>query len=159
GSPAPGAGDRAPDAAGLKRYGIGFTQRFFDVLRGTEHVLAAHLTGADIARKLADLAAFSSTIRSRSGRRLRIVAIVAAHDFLDHPGIPVFHDSEGAFAAAYGAQEASFLVRPDGYIAWRGPSWREAGLMAQLERSFQPNSRVSAEAPTNSHADARARPG
>src|SRR5262245_19452467 len=36
GSPAPGAGDRAPDAAGLKRYGIGFTQRFFDVLRGTE---------------------------------------------------------------------------------------------------------------------------
>ena len=35
----PQAGDRAPDAGELRRHGIGYPLRLFDLLRGTEHVL------------------------------------------------------------------------------------------------------------------------
>src|SRR3712207_2117726 len=53
----PAAGDRAPDAGGLLRRGLGFPLRLFDVLRGTEHVLIAHLPpGGEASEKLADLA-------------------------------------------------------------------------------------------------------
>ena len=68
---APMAGDRAPDAGGLTRHGIGFPLRLFDMLRGTEHVLSP--CRADAARDLAALAGESGPARLR----LRIVAVVA----------------------------------------------------------------------------------
>ena len=39
------AGDRAPDAQGMRRLGFGFPLRLFDLLRGTGHVLLAQLPG------------------------------------------------------------------------------------------------------------------
>jgi hypothetical protein len=56
----------------------------------------------------------------------------------DRPGIALLHDRQGAFAAAYGTEEASFLVRPDGYLGWRGRSWRDAGLLLHLGGIFRP---------------------
>src|SRR5215469_11623047 len=52
----PKAGDRAPDAGGLRREGIGFPLRLFDILRGTEHVLLVRLGGASAASELTALA-------------------------------------------------------------------------------------------------------
>jgi hypothetical protein len=49
-------------------------------------------------------------------------------------------DQEGRLAAAYGSPEATFLIRPDGYIGWRGRSWREAGLFAYLDLILPPDS-------------------
>jgi 2-polyprenyl-6-methoxyphenol hydroxylase-like FAD-dependent oxidoreductase len=132
---APAAGDRAPDTVGLRRRGVGFPLRLFDVLRGTEHVLLAHLTGADASRKLADLAVFAEEMRSRLPWR---VAVIASGEVPDVPGVPVYFDSEGAVAKAYGTQDASFLVRPDGYVGWRGPSWRCPGLTTYLGRFSVP---------------------
>ena len=134
----PAAGDRAPDAGGLRRRGLGFPLRLFDVLHGTEHVLVAHLPESDAPRRLADLADFAREVRSRLGDRLRVVAVTADADAEDRPGVALLHDRQGAFAAAYGAGEASFLVRPDGYLGWRGPSWRAAGLLAHLDGIFRP---------------------
>jgi FAD binding domain len=133
---APAAGDRAPDAGGLRRHGVGFPLRLFDVLRGTEHVLMAHLTGADAPDRAAALAACAREIRPWLGSRLRVAA-VAAEGVPDQPGITLLQDGQAAFAAAYGAGEASFLVRPDGYLGWRGRSWREPGLRAYLGQVFQ----------------------
>ena len=65
--------------------------------------------------------------------------MVAADGLSDQPGIASYHDREGAFAAVYGTQETSFLVRPDGYIGWRGRSWREPGLLAHLDTIFRPH--------------------
>jgi hypothetical protein len=48
----------------------------------------------------------------------------------------LFHDRAGAFAKVYGERNACFLVRPDGYIGWRGLTRRDAGLSAFLDRMF-----------------------
>ena len=134
----PMAGDRAPDTGGLLRRGLGFPLRLFDILRGTEHVLIAHLPGGDAPGKLADLADFARDVGFRLGGRLRIVAVTPDGSAEDRPGIALLHDWQGAFAAAYGTEEASFLVRPDGYLGWRGRSWRDAGLLVHLGGIFRP---------------------
>jgi len=128
----PVAGDRAPDAVGLLRRGRGFPLRLFDVLRGTEHVLIIHLTEGDASGKLADLADFARDVGSRLGGRLRVVAVMHDGSTEYRPGIVLLHDRQGAFAAAYGTEEASFLVRPDGYLGWRGRSWRDGGVLPHL---------------------------
>jgi 2-polyprenyl-6-methoxyphenol hydroxylase-like FAD-dependent oxidoreductase len=129
----PAAGDRAPDAGGLRRHGLGFPLRLFDILRGTEHVLVAYCTAAIAPQNLADLEAFAREMRLCFHLRLRIVA-VTAESLSDQPGIAMYHDREGAFARAYSDVDASFLIRPDGYIGWRGRSWRDAGLLTHLDR-------------------------
>ena len=134
----PVAGDRAPDAVGLLRRGLGFPLRLFDVLRGTEHVLIAHLPGGDAPGNLADLTDFARNVGSRLGGRLRIVVVMPDGSAEDRPGIALLHDRQGVFAAAYGTEEASFLVRPDGYLGWRGRSWRDAGLLVHLGGIFRP---------------------
>ena len=129
----PAAGDRAPDATGLRRHGIGFPLRLFDMLRGTEHVLIAHLPGADAAGKLADFAGFANATRSRSKLPLRAVA-VASEAPPEPYGVAVLRDDESTFAGAYGREQTIFLVRPDGYIGWRGRSWPSDGLTAYFSR-------------------------
>ena len=133
----PAAGVRAPDAAGLRRHGIGFPLRLFDVLRGIEHVLIAHLPGTEAARKLADFAGFAGAMRFRFGLPLRAVAVVS--ETLPEPhGVAVYRDDERAFAGVYGREEMAFLVRPDGYVGWRGRSWLSEGLTAYLSRISGP---------------------
>jgi 2-polyprenyl-6-methoxyphenol hydroxylase-like FAD-dependent oxidoreductase len=143
GAAVPAAGDRAPDAGGLRRYGIGFPLRLFDILRGTEHVLVAHLTGTDTPNGVTDLVAFARGIRLRLGSHLRLVAVTLAEGLSDQPDVVLLHDRQDAFANAYSAQEASFLVRPDGYIGWRGRSWRDPGLLTHLGRIFQSDTLVA----------------
>jgi hypothetical protein len=128
----PAAGDRAPDVDGLRQRGLGFPLRLHDALRGTEHVLVAHLPGDDPAAALGDLAAFAQEAGSRPGGRLRVVAVTAAANPGEQPHLTLLHDARGRFAEVYGKQEASFLVRPDGYLGWRGGSWRDAGLRDHL---------------------------
>jgi 2-polyprenyl-6-methoxyphenol hydroxylase-like FAD-dependent oxidoreductase len=134
----PAAGDRAPDAHGLRRHGVGFPLRLFDVLRGTEHVLLAHLAQAGSDKVITDLAMFARELATRFGSRLRAVAVAAGAPLAEPFAVATYGDTEGALSAAYGAQAAVFLVRPDGYIGWRGRSWRDAGLRAHLGRVFEP---------------------
>ncbi len=133
----PAAGDRAPDAGGLTRRGVGFPLRLFDILRGTEHVLIVHVTGTGALPDFVELADWARERHSRFGARLRIVAITAIDGPADQPGISIFHDAQGNFADAFGNQQASFLVRPDGHIGWRGQSWRDPGLIDYLNRMFR----------------------
>jgi 2-polyprenyl-6-methoxyphenol hydroxylase-like FAD-dependent oxidoreductase len=126
----PAAGDRAPDADGLRRHGVGSPLRLHDVLRGTGHVLVAHL-GPGAAP---DLAAFASEIAPRSGMSLRIVGISAEERLPDQAGIALYRDASGSFAKTYGPVGTAFLTRPDGYLGWRGNSYRDAGLAAYLDR-------------------------
>ena len=42
-------------------------------------------------------------------------------------------DPDGTFAAAYGlAGDDAMLVRPDGYVAWRGPAAELSAAIQQL---------------------------
>ena len=128
--PGPGAGDRAPDAVGLRRRGVGAPVRLHDVLRGTDHVLVVHL----LPGAAPDFAAVAGEIVSRTGLSLRIVGIAADDGGVDPPGIALYRDSDGAFGKKYGLPGAAFLVRPDGYVGWRGASYRDGGILAYLDR-------------------------
>jgi len=126
----PAAGDRAPDIAGLRRRGVGFPVHLFDILRGTEHVLCVRLD-RDSAP---DFATFARKLSSESRIPLRIVGIVREEGVDEQAGIALYHDAADAFAHTYGSAATAFLIRPDGYIGWRGKSYRDAGLVAYLDR-------------------------
>jgi hypothetical protein len=130
----PGAGDRAPDAGGLRRHGIGFPLRLFDVLRGTEHLVLAHLASSSSQRELNDLGTFAGEMKARFGLRVRMAAIAPDPHCAECPGVALYHDAEGTVRTTYGAEDAAFLIRPDGYIGWRGPSWRDRRLQSHLSR-------------------------
>ena len=132
----PAAGDRAPDVGGLRQRGLGFPLRLHDALRGTEHVLIAYLPEEDPSSSMVGLASIAQEVRVLPGSGLRVVAITTAPDLDEHPHLTTLHDAQGHFAELYGRREASFLVRPDGYLGWRGPSWRGAGLKAYLDTVF-----------------------
>jgi 2-polyprenyl-6-methoxyphenol hydroxylase-like FAD-dependent oxidoreductase len=133
----PCAGDRAPDAHGLRRDHVGFPLRLFDVLRGTEHVVFVAL-GPDASSPTGSLEALASDLRERYGDLVRIVAVVAAD--AQPPeliGVPVLRDTEGAFARAYATTgDALWVIRPDGYIGFHGRVADRAKLDAFLRRTF-----------------------
>jgi 2-polyprenyl-6-methoxyphenol hydroxylase-like FAD-dependent oxidoreductase len=132
----PMAGDRAPDAAGLVRLGVGFPLRLVDILRGTPHTLLIHL--ANTPATMTGLASLAEEMRARFGFRVRIVVVSSSDSLPDQPGVALLHDRQGSFRNSYGDEDASFLVRPDGYIGWRGRCWRNPGLFAHLDRMFEP---------------------
>jgi 2-polyprenyl-6-methoxyphenol hydroxylase-like FAD-dependent oxidoreductase len=129
----PRAGDRAPDSGELRRHGVGFPLRLHDILRGTEHVLVAHLPPGGAPA----LAAFAREISPRLRVPFRVVGIAAEEGVADQAGIALYRDAEGSFSEKYGAPEAAFLIRPDGYVGWRGASYRDAGLCAYLGSMFR----------------------
>jgi 2-polyprenyl-6-methoxyphenol hydroxylase-like FAD-dependent oxidoreductase len=133
----PAAGDRAPDATGLRRHGVSFPVRLFDVLRGTEHVLIAKVDAPALQGVISDLEDLAQELFALFGPRLRVVAI-AGSVFPGGFRCPLFHDADGAFSRAYGRADATFLVRPDGHIGWRGRSWRDEGLRTHLARILVP---------------------
>ncbi|WP_353645133.1 FAD-dependent monooxygenase [Mesorhizobium sp. WSM2239] len=125
----PAAGDRAPDVQGLQREGLGFPLRLFDVLKGTRHVLLLRVADGEAD----DAIAFAKAFREQWEPFVRVAAIARTQ----LPGTPYLAgllDAEGGFVDAYGSDARAILVRPDGYIAWRGPSWRAPGLTGYLER-------------------------
>ncbi|TDR87332.1 FAD-dependent monooxygenase [Enterovirga rhinocerotis] len=124
-APGPRAGDRAPDAGGLRRHGIGFPLRLFDLLRGTDDVVLVQ-TGADVAAAEHDeIVAWAA--EAERGRAVRIVVVTPSL----RPEPLFVSDAGGAFASAYGSGRAAYLIRPDGHIAWRGRSWRDEGIRAR----------------------------
>ncbi len=133
--PVPQAGDRAPDCGGLRQAGVGFPLRMFDVLRGTAHVLVV----AGATDVVDGVERFAAELRARlDARDVRVAAIVPAEaEPPDIVGAQVLRDAEGMFATAWRpGSEACFLVRPDGYVGWRGASCDDASLRAYLGRMF-----------------------
>jgi 2-polyprenyl-6-methoxyphenol hydroxylase-like FAD-dependent oxidoreductase len=129
----PAAGDRAPDVQGLRREGLGFPLRLFDILKGTDHVLLLRVADGDAD----DAIAFARDCRDRWGAFVRVVAVAPT----PMPGTPYLvglADEQDGFASAYGDDARAVLVRPDGYLAWRGRSWRSKGLEKYLELVFSP---------------------
>jgi FAD binding domain len=122
----PRAGDRAPDAEGLRRDHVGFPLRLFDVLRGIEHVLVLYL-GEQVERYAADVAALGQKAAAKG--LLRTVAITSPDSAEIDLGVPLLHDMQGAFARSYHAKAGMmWLIRPDGYIGLRSDGLDRAVL-------------------------------
>jgi 2-polyprenyl-6-methoxyphenol hydroxylase-like FAD-dependent oxidoreductase len=131
---APRAGDRAPDAEGLRRDHVGFPLRLFDVLRGTEHVLVLYL-GEQAGRYADDVAALGST--ATADGLIRTVAIAAPSSPAIDLGFPVLHDVHGAFVRTYHAKVGMmWLIRPDGYIGLHSAALDRAVLERFVQRTL-----------------------
>ncbi|WP_051329559.1 FAD-dependent monooxygenase [Geminicoccus roseus] len=129
----PAAGDRAPDADGLTRAGLGFPQRLFEILRGPDHVLLARIADPQAAR---DVAALVRDLRRRFGGGIRGYGIVApGREIPSPPGLPLLVDQSQAFSRAYDdLDRAGWLVRPDGHVGYRTTALAAPRLIAHLER-------------------------
>jgi hypothetical protein len=135
----PRAGDRAPDAAGL-RSADGTELRLFELLSGTRHVLLLLVAGegnqaasrsrqeqlADASKRYGELMD-RYTILPPDGR-----AAVAAHDS------SIVVDAKGELHRVYRVGgEVLFVIRPDGYVAFRSEPADAEGLTAYLATMFK----------------------
>ena len=128
---APRAGDRAPDAEGLRRDHVGFPLRLFDILRGTEHVLVLYL-GEQAGHYTEDVAALGKVATPEG--LARAVAIAAPGGASLDLGIPLLFDVQGAFVRAYHAKAGMmWLIRPDGYIGLRSATL-DRGVLERFVR-------------------------
>jgi hypothetical protein len=105
------------------------------VLRGTKHVLIVHLSQSPSDAIIAGVNKFAQDLRARLGSLVRVVAI-GDTELADMFGLACYRDAVGAFAKAYGQHDTMFLVRPDGYIGWRGQFLNSEGLIAHLNQQL-----------------------
>jgi 2-polyprenyl-6-methoxyphenol hydroxylase-like FAD-dependent oxidoreductase len=132
------AGDRAPDAHGLRQDQVGFPLRLFEVLRGTAHVLMVYLAGRAARQQAAELEALARELGAAHPDAVRVVAIAAKGVKVPEPvGVTLLADGEGAFARAYAVKPGStFLIRPDGYVGYVADAPDRAGLSDFLNRGL-----------------------
>lgn len=138
------AGDRAPDAVGLRRAQIGFPLRLFDVLRGTQHVLLAYVAGPSAAADAAKVEALAARLKSRHGEMVRAALIAEQTADLPEPiGCALLRDTDGAFFRAYGATSGmTLMVRPDGHVGLLCDAPDAEIVESFLQRTYGSVSRV-----------------
>ncbi|QMU79609.1 FAD-dependent oxidoreductase [Streptacidiphilus sp. PB12-B1b] len=126
----PVAGDRAPNATGLR--GPGFTGGLFDLTRGPQWNLFAFDSDTDSdALALADLARPNT---------------LHVHRITTDPGDGIL-DADGQFQRIYAPHRGELvLVRPDGHIAARLPGDRAAELADHLPFAAAPTRNTAAAA-------------
>jgi 2-polyprenyl-6-methoxyphenol hydroxylase-like FAD-dependent oxidoreductase len=131
----PRPGDRAPDVGGLVREGVTFPLRLFDLLRGTHHTLLVY--GPATSGALADIV---GQLARRCHGRVRAYHILAPESAPTAADVcPTLVDGGRHFQSVYAATEgAAYLVRPDGYIAFRTDSLAPESLEAYVGRIFRP---------------------
>jgi 2-polyprenyl-6-methoxyphenol hydroxylase-like FAD-dependent oxidoreductase len=129
----PKAGDRAPDVWGLRREGVEFPLRLFDLFRGTHHTLL--LYGTDPTG-----AGVPEAVQRRCGDHLRVYRIVAPEaSGRKADACPTLVDSDRQFQRVYAAAESTaYLVRPDGYVGFRTDALGRDTLDPYLGRIFRP---------------------
>lgn len=117
GSPvvADGAGERAPDATGLRRDSVTDPFRLFSLLNRRDHTVLLY-AGAGTAEVAALEAAADAAAAAAHGRAQ--VYVVADPDAdVAETVLPLVRDTGGEFARAYVAKDISaYVIRPDGYL-------------------------------------------
>jgi hypothetical protein len=124
---APRAGDRAPDAVILDNESG--AERLFDLFRGPHHTLLVF--GGDSATDQA----WRDGIQTTFGRLVRVAGITRS----TRGGSTDAVDKSGEAHRKYGAKTgALYLIRPDGYIGFRGGPLDQAALESDLAWRFTP---------------------
>jgi hypothetical protein len=122
---APHAGDRAPDVA------LAYQKRISDLLRGPHHTVL--LFGGRSTALIERFTQLAAEVNARYGALVR--AVVVRLPGAQPPLGEV--DEEGAAHDRYGADPgAIYLIRPDGYIGFRGAETDTETLRAALRARF-----------------------
>lgn len=134
GRPLPG--DRTPDAQPLV-LPDGSRGRLFDLLRGTGHTLLLLTGQGEETAAPADLAAFASAVENRFGPLVRAFVVTGSGSAggSEPAGPGIVLDLDGALHSRYGAGPGTaYLIRPDGYVAYRRQPADRAHLQDYLGR-------------------------
>jgi hypothetical protein len=124
-SHAPRAGDRAPDVQ------VAHGQRISELLRGPQHTLFLFASGSTaLIERFSELA---TEVEARYGSLVRPIVLRLPNSQPPRGEV----DERGAAHARYGADPgAIYLVRPDGYIGFRGAETDTEPLRAALKARF-----------------------
>jgi len=151
--------DQAQNAPGALRAGAevrdarplvvdGARLSLFDLLRGTHHtllVMPGMNAGADSPPSA--LQEQAGEVAKAYGDWVRVCFVQSTEAGAEAVGagpVNIVYDPEGALHRRYGAAEGRmYLIRPDGYIGFRGGSSDLEALLGHLDRMF-PNHRQSA---------------
>jgi pentachlorophenol monooxygenase len=133
----PFPGTRAPDATGLRRDAVTFPMRLFEVLGRDRHTVLGYAGDGASAAAVTELdTALAAAVEGAHGE---MDAYLLAAPGVDSSSslIPMLVDADGRFAAAYTATDGSvFVLRPDGYLGYRGGAGDLAGLATYLKGTF-----------------------
>jgi hypothetical protein len=136
----PAAGHRAPDGP-LRLDGNDRPSSLFSRLRGTSHhLLLFGGWGSDVDDWVASDAELRALIAEYEGL-LEPHLIVAGWPTRLGAEIPVYVDEPGLVHQRYGLKGAGYyLIRPDGYVAFRAPGTDLRPIRAYLQRTFASSS-------------------
>lgn len=114
---------------------------FFDLLRGTHHTLllvpGSGVPGRAVFSALEQLAAMVTDAYGTHVRSFLLLPPDTAERASNDGPAVVIHDPEGALNRRYGASGGRiYLIRPDGYIGFRGEPDRHTDLMEHLKAVF-----------------------
>ena len=135
---APAPGERAPDANGLRRTGVGHPLRVFDLTRGTSHTLLLYADASVAEENVLGFRELAGSLRELCAGRLNAYVLLGpAAPMPRGLEIPVLRDADDQFRAAYGVTGASaYLIRPDGHVGFRSSPVAATALRAHLEGVF-----------------------
>jgi 2-polyprenyl-6-methoxyphenol hydroxylase-like FAD-dependent oxidoreductase len=134
--PGPAAGDHAPDAALLGPGGA--PTRLWRELEATIHSLIAWPAVGTQQEDIPSLARRCFFVERQWAALVKTIFVMPGGPAAG-PGFPgqmTLIDNQGAFSNAYGDKSQLVLVRPDGYVAFRGPATDTEKLRQYLERAF-----------------------
>ena len=128
----PRPGQQAPDVASLVRDGA--SVRLTEVLRASCHTLLLFPDGS--AASWQRLAALQESVGARYGGAVES-HVVSGDGAGASSGTTVLGDSRGELRRQYGVDgEGLYLIRPDGYVAYRSQPASARGLCAHLEQTL-----------------------
>ena len=134
---APGPGERAVDAT---LGGNDGHANLYELFRGTRHVALLFDGAVASSEGYGHLDGVGSRLQERLGQWVDVHLVVPRSAAPEHLALQcsVILDPGGAAHRRYGARsECLYLVRPDGYIAYRSQPVDEARLLAYLAMIFQ----------------------
>ncbi len=140
GSPivAEGAGERAPDATGLRRDAVTAPLRLFSLLNRRDHTVLLY-AGPGVT-EVAELEVVARAATAAAHGRAGVYLVAASDADVADTVLPLIRDVDGEFARGYAAKDVSAFVRPDGYLglAARGVSPADAAeaVVQHLRATF-----------------------
>lgn len=139
GSPvAPRAGERAPDAAGLGRESVNHPLRLFSLLGGVDHSLVLYADATSGAEDVAVLESLAAEVTAAAHGHLTAHVVAAPTAQVGSTDLPLLRDTEGLFAQGYLPDgSTAFVIRPDGYLGYRGPIDDAAAVVKYLRTTFR----------------------